>query len=289
MPAESGGEHYEREKFTCATVVQEGKTPYAELSAGARAHPLSDISFIFELFEVDKSRRRRDKDREYWKEHPRPGEDLGEEQRDFVTDELRHAFAGPPHFAIRGPPPHLDAPTDLGDETENLLWAATVRASEDGIVQALLPLDDRGRVMRTHSVPIDTYMDDYTSEWCRPWRLVVTAVRDNDGKMCQIVDVRGSKLPDPRPEGRHTIHFPEALMDATGPNGPHDGFYEYGADTCTGTCFFRVTPLGNNGLGNDAQTSAGPHVPGASHLDSSGANGGRTAPSDHDRSRSMAP
>ena len=29
------------------------------------------------------------------------------------------------------------------------------------------------------------------SEWCRPWRLVVTAKRDTDNKICQIVDVRG--------------------------------------------------------------------------------------------------
>ena len=54
---------------------------------------------------------------------------------------------------------------------------------------------------------MDSGIDDYASRWCMPWRLVVTAKRDFDRKICQIVDVRGNR---------------------------GGGFYEIGEGTCTG-------------------------------------------------------
>ena len=99
-----------------------------------------------------------------------------EPKKDFVTDALRLAYAGPPHFAARG---------DLGDEEENLVWAATVRANEDGRVVAVAP---------GHTLPVNSGCDaDWWNDWLQPFRLVVTVVRDTDAKMCQIVDIRGWK------------------------------------------------------------------------------------------------
>jgi len=203
--AETGGGIYrvERPKFTCTTEGPVGP------EAPSLATPLADMSFVFEVFELDGRRRRR----ECWHDDFREDDPDEEPRRDFVTDKMLHAFAGPPHFASRD---------DLGTTTENLLWTHTVRACEhDGTVLALVPLDDTGRLLRTHTVFVDSGMDDYHSEWCIPWRVVVTAVRDCDGKMCQIADVRGLKI-------------------TGGKNEPTHGFWEAGGDTCTGNVEFCV-------------------------------------------------
>jgi hypothetical protein len=143
---------------------------------------LKDVSFVFELFgDVD-----------LYAGH-------------IVTDSLRDRDMGLPHFACR-------------DEKDlDLLWAATVRASEDGLVQALVPLDDQGRLALTHSVPVD--LGGTINRWCESWRLVVTAVRD-DGKMCQIIDVRDKRDIGFRDEG------------------------DEGTDG--GSCYFRVAELGGD-------------------------------------------
>ena len=96
------------------------------------------------------------------------------------------------------------------DHTENLVWAATVRGSGTRAC-AGCPLNDAGELLHKFSLPVDTYMDDYYSEWCRPWRLVVTATRP-DGKMCMLVDVRGSSILS----------------------------FEIGGDTCTADAPFRI-------------------------------------------------
>ena len=172
-------------KYTCATVVPENPTALGPVVN------LRDISFVFELF----------------------GTDDPNLHGDIVTDKLREEYAGPPHFASRD---------DLGDATENLLWAATVRASEDGLVQALVPLDDQGRLVVSHSVPVD--LGGTINRWCESWRLVVTAVRD-DGKMCQIIDIRDKRDIGFRDEG------------------------DEGTDG--GSCYFRVAPLGHDEVDNE--------------------------------------
>lgn len=168
-------------KFTCATVLADDELRPDE--------DLREISFVFELF----------------------GADSPDRNGHLVTDTLRNEYAGPPHFAARD---------DLGDKTENLLWAATVRANEDGLVQALVPLDDQGRLKITHTVPVDLG-DTINSinRWCESWRLVVTAVRD-DGKICQIIDIRDKSDIGFRTEGDD------------GPAG--------------GSCYFRVAELGDD-------------------------------------------
>ena len=175
--------------------------------ASESAVPVSSLSFTFELFESDNARKRRERwlaesaeDRRRERELGYVGaSDEGELMHDFVTEKLRHDFMGPPHFVV--PQEH----------TENLVWAATVRGSGTGAC-AGCPLNDAGELLHKFSLPVDTYMDDYYSEWCKPWRLVVTATRP-DGKMCMLVDVRGSS------------------------NSP---FHEIGGDTCTADAPFRI-------------------------------------------------
>ncbi len=140
---------------------------------------LKEISFVFELFG----------DVELYAGH-------------IVTDSLRDKDVGQPHFACH--------------DDKDLLWASTVRASEDGLVQALVPLDDQGRLVLTHSVPVD--LGDIINHWCQSWRLVVTAVRD-DGKMCQIIDIRDK-------------------------NQFQGGFRDEGDQG--GSCYFRVAELGGD-------------------------------------------
>ena len=167
---------------------------------------------------------------------------------DFVTEKLRHDFMGPPHFVVPAPPgarclerERLDAEIEENfrrnfrlrrgldadgldadgeaaepkDRTENLVWAATIRGSGT-CACAGCPRNDAGKLLHKFSLPVDTYMDDYHSEWCRPWRLVVTATRP-DGKMCMIADVRGSS------------------------DSP---LFEIGGDTCTAEAPFRIVEGG---------------------------------------------
>ncbi len=175
--------------YKCTTLAAPG--------ASEPTVPVSSLSFTFELFESDNARTNRES---YLADYD---EDSDEPTHDFVTEKLRHDFMGPPHFVASQ------------EHTENLVWAATVRGSDTGAC-AGCPLDEAGKLLHKYSLPVDTYMDDYHSEWCRPWRLVVTATRP-DGKMCMIADVRGSS------------------------DSP---LFEIGGDTCTAEAPFRIVEGG---------------------------------------------
>ena len=110
-------------------------------------------------------------------------------------------------------------------DEENLVWAATVRAGEEGWVRAMTP---------GLTLPVDSGYRDYESiawasqsTWLRQFRLVVTAVRDTDAKMCQIVDVRGWKA------GQQA--------------GASDGFHVIGYDTEVGGADVRVVDCDGDG------------------------------------------
>jgi hypothetical protein len=130
---------------------------------------LADLSFVFECFELDSSRRRRQRDGSEFRE------DDGAPENDFVIEKLRHGFAGPPHFAHRNDlgtkrrltsrflrllteieeEERLWSEREEEEEMEHLVWATTVRASADGIVQALVPLDDKGNLQCKYTVLVD--------------------------------------------------------------------------------------------------------------------------------------
>ena len=201
---------------------------------GAPPLDLAEVSFIFEVFELDGDRRyrqqtldrvRRDhfdhrakaaargESEEYLKKWYDDEEDFLPPEEDYVTDKLRHAFAAPPHYASRFDigrrqfrkwPARQVYSSEQRPETENLLWAATVRARRtgdgedgrsDGVVAACAQYveegENEGKLLRRSTIPVDVGSEDYSSEWCSSWRVVVTAVRDSDGRCCQLADVRG--------------------------------------------------------------------------------------------------
>ena len=191
-------------------------TSAAKPDAATPSVPLSGVSFIFEVFELDASRRERQRGLDgefaahesYLQECAATGKAVMEgceehhlDRHDYITDELRQAYAGPPHFAwredlgrhIRSPPASRRIePGEQRAETENLVWSATVRARDSACgVYADVPWTDGGKLLRKYSVPVDTASD--CEQWLTSFRLVVTAVRDADGKACQLVDVRGFK------------------------------------------------------------------------------------------------
>lgn len=96
------------------------------------------------------------------------------------------AFAAPPNFP---------APRELMMMgPENLVFSASVRGSADSpFVCANVPRSAaKGQLLADYTIPVDVLMDDYCARWLRPYRLVVTAVRESDGKMCQLIDVQGT-------------------------------------------------------------------------------------------------
>ena len=190
-----------RHIYRCTTAAQPG--------VDLASIDLDEVSFIVELFELDAERRSRQR----WLDDIvlRERDDTGSyydgiDYHDFVTDKLRMARAGPPHYAARRDlGPLIAEPEavrriylDRGPETENLLWAATVRADQDGDVVAPVPLDDEGKIPRRYTLPINTGHDG-SGECMTSWRVVVTAVREYDGKCCQLVDVRGYRRPHDQP------------------------------------------------------------------------------------------
>ena len=188
-----------RHIYRCTTAAQPG--------VDLASIDLDEVSFIVELFELDAERR----SRQSWLDRDLDRDEGGSyydgiDYHDFVTDKLRLARAGPPHYAARrclGP--LIAEPEavrriylDRGPETENLLWAATVRADEDGDLVARVPLDDEGKLPRRYTLPVNTG-HDHSGECMTSWRVVVTAVREFDGKCCQLVDVRGYRRPHDQP------------------------------------------------------------------------------------------
>lgn len=164
-----------------------------------------DLSFTFELFQDDSERQLRIRimDRiRITAQRENPDEDF-EKYEDCLSPTVLSNYAAPPHYV-----------NAAGNFKENLIWCSTVRG-EPGGVYAAAPCTNDGRIARRTSVGIDTLFDDYRSEWCRPYRMVVTATRDTDGKMCQIVDV--------------------VCRDG-------QGFKEIGGDTTTGGVSFIVVP-----------------------------------------------
>ena len=141
-----------------------------------------DLSFTFELFQDDSERQKRIGIMEEW------NRDCGESDEEFEEFEEYEDYLSPTVLSNYAAPPHyVNAASNF---KENLIWCSTVRGVPgDRGVRALAPCTDDDRIARRTSVGIDTLMDDYRSEWCRPYRMVVTATRDTDGKMCQIVDV----------------------------------------------------------------------------------------------------
>ncbi|KAJ1455256.1 WD40-repeat-containing domain protein [Pelagophyceae sp. CCMP2097] len=206
-------------QFTCTTARD---APPSTGGAPAPALRLADVSFIFEVFELDCERRSREQatrdlaaeEKRYCGRAPRDAaeDSVAAPDEDFVSARLRHRFAGPPHFAAR---------RDMGTHTENLVWATTVRANEYGLVQALVPRNDGGRLERAFALPIDSGMDDDSSQWCIQWRVVVTAVRDADGAMCQLVDVRGMKIADGANGESHRVWLTFRVAEAW-PGVPRD-------------------------------------------------------------------
>ena len=150
-------------------------TPAAEPSS----FKYEDLSFTFELFQSDYERQNRvqfNNDSEF-----SDCDDDDEEERqpyvDYLSPAVLSGYAAPPHYV-----------NSRAKHNENLIWCSTVRGEQEG-ARAKAPRDLMGRVARRTSVGIDTGMDDYFCEWARSYRMVVTATRDTDGKMCQIVDV----------------------------------------------------------------------------------------------------
>ena len=171
-----------------------------------------DLSFTFELFQDDSERQERIGYMKHWNEDCRednPDEEF-EEYEDYLSPTVLSNYAAPPHY--------VNAAANF---EENLVWCSTVRGKPGGVYAAAPCTNDR--IARRTSVGIDTLMDDYHSEWCRPYRMVVTATRDTDGKMCQIVDV--------------------VCRDG-------QGFKEVGGDTTTGDVSFMVVPA-DGGDGKD--------------------------------------
>ena len=146
------------------------------------AFTYADLSFMIELFEHDSERKRRNETRFDAFLERNPEGDWDEFVQDFVHPEAQRTFASAPHFAFR-------------TENENLVWSATVRGDADSMaVKATVPLE-QGTITRRLSLPVDIGGGDRDGDggednWLNPFRVVVTAVRP-DGRMCQIIDVRG--------------------------------------------------------------------------------------------------
>tara|TARA_B100000795_G_scaffold199286_1_gene153120 strand:+ start:1337 stop:2275 length:939 start_codon:yes stop_codon:yes gene_type:complete len=142
-----------------------------------------DLSFTFELYQNDGERQRRIHYSEYLEEWSEDEDEDVEEYEDYLSPTVLSNYAAPPHYV------NPDAKFK-----ENFIWCSTIRGDPTG-VHALAPLvpepEPLDRIARRTSVGIDTPVDDYRSEWCESYRMVVTATRDTDGKMCQIVDVVG--------------------------------------------------------------------------------------------------
>ena len=146
------------------------------------AFTYADLSFMIELFEHDSERKRRNETRFDAFLERNPEGDWDEFVQDFVHPEAQRKFASAPHFAFR-------------TENENLVWSTTVRGDADSMaVKATVPLE-QGTISRRLSLPVDIGGGDRDGDggednWLNPFRVVVTAVRP-DGRMCQIIDVRG--------------------------------------------------------------------------------------------------
>ena len=147
----------------------------APITAANPAFTMDDLSYTFELFELDKSRRNREKwSRERRDDYDDSDDDLYEFE-DFVTKKALHNFCGPPNFVHRG-----------GKE-ENLVWCCTTRADTSCTKVMAKPTSD-DTVAPRFTIPLESSPDPHF--WCQPWRLVVTATRDTDGKICQLADIR---------------------------------------------------------------------------------------------------
>ena len=138
-----------------------------------------DLSFTFELYQNDGEREHRICYSECSEEDEDEDEAV-EEYEDYLSPTVLSNYAAPPHYV------NPDAKFK-----ENLIWCSTVRGGPTG-VHALAPLvpepEPLDRIARRTSVGIDA---PKWCEWCGSYRMVVTATRDTDGKMCQIVDVVG--------------------------------------------------------------------------------------------------
>jgi len=134
-------------------------------------------------------------------------EDEDCQYEDYLSPTVLSSFAAPPHYV-----------NPRSVHKENLIWCSTVRGQpKSASVTAKAPESDQdeGGIARRTSVGIDTGMDDYSSAWAKAYRMVVTATRDTDGKMCQLVDV--------------------VCRDGK-------GFKEIDCETMTGTVHFMVVP-----------------------------------------------
>ena len=104
---------------------------------------------------------------------------------DYLTPKHEHEFASNPQFSPHHVKKKATSRRDAEDciRVENLVMTATVSGKEHG-PSFLLPGNPR------FSIPFDLCMDhcDFSM-----WRVVVTARRDTDNKMCQIVDIRGTE------------------------------------------------------------------------------------------------
>ena len=161
---EMGFGYFTMPKFNCTTLSSD---PDAKFQ-------YNQLSFTFELFEHDGARRRRERWlNEFSSDSPYLDAD-GMPKTDYLTKSVRDSFAAPPHFAMR---------YVFGD-TENLIWTASVRGDEKGVRagpsrsasgEKFGFMDNgSGRIVREQTVPIDSGMDDYVSNWTKPYRLVVS-------------------------------------------------------------------------------------------------------------------
>lgn len=144
---------------------------------------LGDLTYVFELFELESASQLRG-------------------ATDYVS---RAPWAAGPHFSSQAPSAFTPA--------ENLIWSACVRGESGSLfVSAVAPtvpceaikeVDGGWTTLRTSgkkiavgtTVPLDSYDNTTPSGWLKSYRLVVTARRDHDGKMAQLIDVRGDKNP----------------------------------------------------------------------------------------------
>ena len=168
-----------------------------------------DLSFTFELYQGDSERQHRISYMEDWNKDSREDEEeVVEEYEDYLSPTVLSNYAAPPHYV------NPDAKFK-----ENLIWCSTVRGGPKGVCAAAPDAAEPGpakRIARRTSVGIETHGPyDYSCDWCRPYRMVVTVTRDTDGKMCQIVDV--------------------VCRDGK-------GFQELGGDSMTGCVGFMVVP-----------------------------------------------
>ena len=198
-----------------------------------------DLSFTFELVQDDSERQERIGYMKHWNEDCRednPDEEF-EEYEDYLSPTVLSNYAAPPHY--------VNAASNF---KENLIWCSTVRGEPGSeTVYAVAPCTSNGRIARRTSVGIEMPMYHAGSEWCHPYRMVVTAARDTDGKMCQIVDVvcrdgKGFKeIDDSKTAGVSFIVVPADGDDGKGDKNDDSERYDEDDDEYRGLsvyCFF---------------------------------------------------